>query len=189
MGRMFGFVGWPGAGKDEAADYLQSRYGARRFGHSDFIRTLAAQQGRQGILPTADLSPIFEDQAAKEGYGWIACQVAKAIRELWVEKPETLVVVSGVRNLAEVEVYRELSGFQLVRLKAGFDVRCKRAQGRERLGEKGLTRSRFEAIERLPGNANIPALMELPGPVIVNNGADKLDFHRALDRLVHGISD
>ena len=188
MGRMFGFVGWPGAGKDEAADYLQSRYGARRFGHSDFIRTLAAKQGNLEPKPE-DLSAIFEAQAAVEGYGWIARQVAASVKELWEKKPETLVVVSGVRNLAEVDEYRELSGFQLVRLKADFEVRFQRCYQRRKIGEMDLTRSRFEVLERLPGNANIPPLMELPGPVITNNGQNRLDFHRALDRLVHGISD
>lgn len=186
MGRIFGFAGWPSAGKDEAAEYLQKLHKARRFGHSDFIRKLAATQGITDPLPPDQLSPIFEAQAAIEGYGWIARQVKESIIELWAREPKTLVIVSGVRNLAEVEIYRELRGFQLVKLEADFDVRLARARGRQRIGERGLTSRSFREIEQLPSNANIPALMALDGPVIVNNSSSKRPFYRELDKLVMG---
>ncbi|MEK7620396.1 MAG: AAA family ATPase [Patescibacteria group bacterium] len=183
MRRVIGFVGWPCAGKDEAAEYLQKVHGAQRFGHSDFIRKLAAQSGNWS--PTTDqLSALFEERAANEGYGWIARQVQEAVVELWTREPRRLVVVSGVRNLAEVEVYNDLHGFQLVKLEADFNVRLARARRRQRMGEQGLTGQRFREIEQLAGNANIPDLMALDGPVIVNNQPNKLTFHRALDRLV-----
>lgn len=183
MGRVIGLVGWPCAGKDEAAEYLSRVHRAYRFGHSDFIRKLAGQQGNQN--PTTDqLSAVFEEQAAIEGYGWIARQVQEAVIELRAREPRRPVVISGVRNLAEVKIYDELSGFQLVKLEADFDVRLARARGRQRIGERGLTSRGFREIEQLPGNANIPDLMKLDGPVIVNNGSNKREFHRALDRLV-----
>lgn len=185
MGRIIGFVGWPCAGKDEAAEYLQKLHGAQRFGHSDFIRKLAAQGGNWS--PTTDqLSALFEERAAAEGYGWIARQVQEAVIELWAREPRRLVVISGVRNLAEVEVYNDLHGFKLVKLEADFNTRLARARRRQRMGEQGLTSQRFREIEALAGNANIPDLLALDGHTIVNNGSTKSDFHRALDRLVSG---
>lgn len=185
MGYVFGFVGWPCAGKDEAAEYLQMVHGAHRFGHSDFIRKLAATQGNQD--PTTDqLSAVFETQAAVNGYGWIAQQVKEAVIELWAREPRRLVVISGVRNLAEVEIYEELPDFQLVKLEADFRIRLARARARKRIGEQGLSHQRFRKIEQLPGNANIPVLMELPGSAIVNNSTSKCKFYRELDRLVVG---
>lgn len=182
MGRVIGFVGWPCAGKDEAAEYLQKFHEAQRFGHSDFIRRLAAQDGNWS--PTTDqLSAIFEAQAAVNGYGWIARQVHDAVIELWAHEPRRLVVVSGVRNLAEVEIYSELPGFQLVKLEADFNTRLARARKRQRIGERDLTTRRFREIEQLPGNANIPNLLAQSGSVIVNNST-KREFHRALDQLV-----
>ena len=185
MRRVIGFVGWPCAGKDEAAEYLQRTHEAHRFGHSDFIRKLAAQSGNWSP-ETVQLSALFEEQAAVNGYGWIARQVQEAVVELWTREPRRLVVVSGVRNLAEVEVYGELPGFQLVKLEADFNVRLARARRRQRMGERGLTVQRFREIEQLAGNANIPDLMRLEGSIIVNNESNKLTFHRALDRLVAG---
>lgn len=185
MGRVLGFVGWPCAGKDEAAEYLQSVHEAVRFGHSDFIRRLAAEQGNWSPQ-TQQLSALFEAQAAQHGYGWIAKQVSEAVIELWTREPRRLVVVSGVRNLAEVEVYRELSGFELVKLKADFEVRYQRWANRKRDGEgQDLSREALCAIEALPGNANIPDLIQIDGPVIINNGHNKRDFHLALDQLIH----
>lgn len=184
MGRVLGFVGWPCAGKDEAVEYLRHTFQAHRFGHSDFIRRLAVEQGNWSPK-TEELSALFEAQAAELGYGWIAEHVSQAIIELWTQAPRTLVVVSGVRNLAEVQVYRDLGTFELVKIEADFVVRLERARSRQRLGEQGMTQRRFREIERLPGNANISELMALPGPVIVNNGRTKVDFLRALDRLIH----
>lgn len=183
MQRVIGFAGWPRAGKSDAADYLQRTHSAQRFEHSDFIRRLAVTQGNHNPA-TDELSAIFEAQAKKEGYGWIAKQVQDAVLERRRRNPETLVVVSGVRNLAEVDVYQELDGFLLVKIEADFDVRLARARKCQRMGETGLTPSRFRAIEALAGNANIPDLMALPGSTIVNNGTNKVDFHRALDRLL-----
>ncbi|MBI4592448.1 hypothetical protein HY733_03315 [Candidatus Uhrbacteria bacterium] len=183
MGQILGFVGWPCAGKDEAAEYLVRAHGAYRFGHSDFIREHAAELGIE-IRETYQLSALFETRAAAEGYGWIARIVSEYVLEIWMREPRALVVVSGVRNLAEVQVYRDLPGFQLVRLEADFEVRYPRWRGRQRPGEQGLTRDDLRALEALPGNANIPDLMALPGSTIVNNGNDKPTFYRELDALV-----
>lgn len=186
MGQVLGFVGWPCAGKDEAAEYLVRAHGAYRFGHSDFIRELAAELGIK-IHQTSQLSALFETWAAAEGYGWIARIVSEQVLEIWSRKPRALVVVSGVRNLAEVQVYRDLPGFQLVRIEADFEVRYLRWLTRQRPGEQGLTREHLQAIEALPGNANLPDLMALPGPVIINNGNSKPIFFRELGQLVqHG---
>lgn len=183
MGTIIGFVGWPCAGKDAAAEYLQLNHEAQWFGHSDFIRTVAAWGGNWSPT-TGQLSALFEAQAAVNGYGWIARAVAERIIELWTRDPRALVAISGIRNLAEVEVYSEFPGFQLVKLEANFDVRLARARRRQRMGECGLTSQRFREIEQLPGNANIPDLMALEGPVIVNNGSTKRELYHALDKLV-----
>lgn len=182
MGKVLGFVGWPCAGKDEAAEYLEKVHGAYRFGHSDFIRRHATNLGIE-IRESSQLSALFEARARAQSYDWIARIVSEQILEIWTRDPRTLVVISGVRNLAEVDVYRELSGFQLVRLVADFEVRFPRWRDRQRLGEEGLTREHLYAIEALPGNTNIPDLMTLPGPVVINN-ATRAEFHQALDRLV-----
>lgn len=183
MGKIFGIVGWPCAGKDLAAEHLVASHQAARWGHSDRIREYALARGIE-IRETAQLSALFEERAAQEGYGWIAQIVAERVRALRKKDKKRLVVITGVRFLKEVEVYQALPGFRLVKLEADFKVRLARARRRQRMGERGLTSQRFREIERLPGNANIPDLMGLDGSVIVNNGSIKLDLYRALDRLV-----
>lgn len=182
MGKVLGFVGWPCSGKDEAAGYLEGVHGAQRFGHSDFIRAYAESLDIQ-IRHTSELSALFEERAAVEGYGWIAQQVSEVILELWCQAPRKLVVVSGVRNLAEVKIYNELTRFHLVKLEANFEVRYRRWRERPRPGEQMITRQEAIAIQNLPGNANIPQLMGMPGPTIVNEN-DKPAFYHALDQLV-----
>jgi len=183
MGRVLGLVGWPGAGKDLAAEYLQSSHNAVRWGHSDRIRELAVKRGVE-IVDTSQLSALFEEQAAQEGYGWIAHNIAERVRDLRKRDKNRLVVITGVRFPEEVEVYKHFKGFKLVKIQADFNVRFRRTRDRQRLGERALTPSRFRAIEGLPGNAGIPVLMALPGTTIVNDGGVKTELYRSLDALV-----
>lgn len=183
MGRLLGFVGWPCSGKDEAAGYLQGVRGAERFGHSDFIREYAAALGIQ-ITHTSQLSAIFEARASAEGYGWIAELVTQRMLEVWAHDPRKLVVVTGVRNIGELEVYRKFPGFRLVKLEADFEIRYRRWCERPRSDGVERTRENLRAIEALAGNANVPQLMAMPGSIIINNGDDKPTFYLELDRLV-----
>lgn len=183
MGTIIGFVGWPCSGKDEAAGYLERVRGAQRFGHSDFIREHAKLLGIE-IKKTEQLSVLFEERAAVEGYGWIAELVTARTLEVWSRDPKRLVVVTGVRHMGEVEVYRQFPGFHLVKLEADFEVRFPRWRKRPRSDGVKRTREGLRFIESLPGNANIPELMATPGITIINNGGDKPTFYLELDRLV-----
>lgn len=183
MGKIVGLVGYPYAGKDLAAEHLERSYEAVRWDHSDRIREYAAQQGIE-VRDTAQLSALFVERAAVDGYDWIARIVAERVRTLRKKDKKRPVVITGVRFPEEVEIYQALSGFQLVKLDADFRVRYGRARAHQRLGEGALTPQRFRAIDALPGNARIAELMALPGAVIVNNSHAKLDLYRALDRLM-----
>lgn len=176
MNRVLGFVGWPCAGKDVAAEYLVARHAAVWWGHYDFIRTLAREHGISS--PTfADLSALFEARASHAGHGWIARIVAGRVRVI------PMVVVTGVRNLAEVEIYRELPGFRLVKLQADRDLRFQRWCDHPRESDGSRTWEQFDAIEALDGNRNVPDVLALADRVVENNGSLE-DFHRALDALL-----
>ena len=176
MNQVLGLVGWPCAGKAVAAEYLVARYAAVWWGHSNFIRDLAREQGN--LSPTtSDLSAIFEARAAHAGHGWIARIVAGRVRSI------PLVVVTGVRNLAEVEIYRELDGFSLVRLEADRALRFGRWRDRSRPSDGPRTWEQFDAIEALDGNRNVPDVLKLVDVTIENNGSIE-DFHSALDALL-----
>jgi dephospho-CoA kinase len=183
MSRVLGFVGWPCAGKDEGAEYLERRHHALRFGHSNFIREIAREQGDTSVVPTEVLSLLFEARAAHAGYGWIARLVSERVQRMRETDPQRPVVITGVRNHDEVTVYRELPGFQLVKLETSFEIRYQRWCQRRRSGEQDTSCDALLAIERLPGNANVGEIMDLPGPTIRNEGT-KQDFYAALDRLI-----
>ncbi|MEK7679835.1 MAG: hypothetical protein AAB356_06560, partial [Deltaproteobacteria bacterium] len=142
----------------------------------NFIREVAQEHGN--LLPTtSDLSAFFEARASHAGYGWIARIVAGRVGTI------PMVVVTGVRNREEVEVYRGLPGFRLVKLEADFEIRYERWCARQRPGEQDTSREALLAIERLPGNANVGEIMALPGSTIHNIGT-KRDLYGALDLLV-----
>lgn len=179
---VLGFVGWPCAGKDVAAEYFRRRYSAMWWGHSNFIRARAAEMKIES--PTTDqLSALFEARASHQGHGWIARIVCDRVRKFREAEPETLVVITGVRNLDEVAQYRTLSGFKLVELRADRELRFQRWCERARPSDGQPTLSQFDAIEQLDGNRNVPDVLALTDRVVENNGSLD-DFYRALETLV-----
>lgn len=182
MSLVLGFVGWPCAGKDVAAEYLVGRYSAVWWGHSNFILALAREQGNHSPT-TSDLSAIFEARAAHAGHGWIARIVCERVRKFRETEPETLVIITGVRNLDEVAAYRELSGFKLVELRSERELRFERWCARARESDGQCTQEQFDAIEQLDGNRNVPDVLSLADCVVENNGS-LTDFHLTLDALL-----
>ncbi|MFA4845456.1 MAG: hypothetical protein WC654_02775 [Patescibacteria group bacterium] len=191
MGQVLGFVGWPCAGKDVAAEYLRDRYGAVWHDHSNFIRALAHEHGVRSPS-TTNFSFLFEARASHAGRGWIAQIVTDRTKALSQVEPCSIVVITGVRNLAEVEIYRELEGFQLVRLEADRALRFRRWCDQPRASNEprppaGLagTWEQFLSIEAFDGNANVPDVLALADSMVENNGTPE-ELYRALDALMSG---
>lgn len=182
MSLVLGFVGWPCAGKDVAAEFFKARHNAMWWGHSNFIRARWSEMGIES--PTTDqLSALFEARASHQGYGWIARIVTDRVEALRRSEPERLVVMTGVHNLDEVEMYRELENFRLVSLVADRETRFRRWCDRPRASDGSRTWEQFLAIEALDGNRNVPDVLALADRVVENNGSLE-DFHRALETLV-----
>lgn len=182
MSLVLGFVGWPCSGKDAAAEYFKARHNAMWWGHSNFIRARASEVKIES--PTTDqLSALFEERASHQGYGWVARIVCERVRKFREMEPETLVVITGVRNLDEVAMYRELSGFMLVELRADRELRFQRWCQRARPSDGPRTIEQFDTIEQLDGNRNVPDVLAVADVVVENNGS-LAEFHEALDALV-----
>ncbi|HLE97793.1 MAG TPA: AAA family ATPase [Candidatus Thermoplasmatota archaeon] len=127
MARAIAFTGMPGSGKSVAVEVAR-RLGMPVFRMGDAV--WAEVRARGLSLDEAHVGRVATEMREAHGPGIWAVRTAERIRK--TDSP--LVVIDGVRSLAEVEVFRRELGpaFTLVALHASSATRLGRLMGRGR---------------------------------------------------------
>jgi len=171
-------AGTNGAGKDEAASYFAQK-GFVHLSLSEVIREHARALGQE---PTrALLQKLGNQLRAEHGDAYLA----KRALQKACGAPN--LVITSIRNLAELEPVRNTDGFKLLFIDAPAELRYERTRGRGRPGE-GLTFQEFLALEEKElragaGRQNIEALRQAANAVVTNDGS-LAQFHVRLDEAV-----
>lgn len=125
--KIIAFVGMPASGKSEAAR-IASKMGIPVVNMGDVIRKEVL---RLGLEPTdLNTGKVATDLRRCEGMDAVARRCISQIKE----KDSELVVIDGVRGIAEVECFREElgTGFILISIYTPIEVRFSRIQKRGR---------------------------------------------------------
>lgn len=125
--RIIAFVGMPASGKSEASK-TASEMGIPVVNMGDVIRKEVL---RLGLEPSdSNTGRVATELRKREGMDAVAKRCISQIRE----SEKTLVVVDGVRGIAELECFRREFGksFVLISIYAPLDTRFKRVQQRGR---------------------------------------------------------
>jgi len=118
-------TGMPGAGKTTIAEALTSK-GFDKITMGDAVR---AEATRRKIEPTgANLGKLMLDLREKNGSG----AVAELIKDQILNSSSDVVLVDGVRSLAEVEVLKKIGTVKVLAIHASGDTRFKFLTGRGR---------------------------------------------------------
>ena len=127
--RIIGTVGLPGSGKGEAATVAREE-GIPVVTMGDVIR---AETRRRGLDPAEHHGSVAQALREEEGVTAIADRCVPAVRDAAEEDAEGVVLVDGLRSMAEVERFQAAFGedFLLLSIEAPFDLRA------ERLGSRG----------------------------------------------------
>lgn len=175
---IFGFTGLPVSGKGTAATYLKNKYGASVFGFSKMLRDLVDRlyipQSRDNLIK------ISEVLRATFGEDIMARTMANDVEK----DPAEIVVVEGIRRLADVEALLPLPDFILTEIFADPQVRYSRIVKRgENVDDKQKTYAEFLADHQRSTELSILEVIKLAKERINNNGSEA-DLHRQLDELV-----
>lgn len=125
--KIIAFVGMPASGKSEAAR-IASQMGVPVVNMGDVIRKEVL---RRGLEPNdSNTGMVANDLRKCEGMNAVAVRCISQIKEAGSD----LVVVDGVRGIAEVECFRQefAEGFILISIYAPIEVRFSRIQKRAR---------------------------------------------------------
>lgn len=142
--RVVAFTGMPGAGKSEAVALARER-GLPIVRMGDFVWAEARRRGLE--LTDENVGRIATLMRKEQGADHWAQQTADLI--LKSHASDRLVVIDGVRSLAEVQTLRTRlgSGFHLVAIEAPLEVRTRRLLARGRrddVADSDLVRRRDE---------------------------------------------
>lgn len=173
---VIGIVGPISAGKDEAGNYIARKLNIPSFQISSPLKKICMDSG---IEPTRDnLIALGTKLAGEHGDGYLA--------EYILEHMPEKAVITGIRQLGQIDVLRSESRLILISIEADPTIRFERVRRDNKLGE-ATTLEEFimkERMENSPPNAQrLFECMELADYHIMNEGSlDEL--YAQIDKII-----
>ncbi len=181
MKKVIGIVGMPGSGKSVAAEVARSE-GIPVISMGDVVREATAARG----LPPSpeNIGVVMIKLREDEGEDVVA---RRCIPKIDAEKSE-VVIVEGIRSLAEVKLFKEkYSDFMLIGVYASPKTRLKRLieRGRE---DDPITLKHFVERDERELRVGIGATLAMADYMIINEGEVeefKAKFKEILRRIIN----
>lgn len=163
---IIGLTGPICAGKGTVVKYLEGKYGAVSCRFSTMLRDLLARL----YLPVSRENMQNISTAVRQLFGEDI--MAKVIAEDVKKDQHKIIVVDGVRRIADIKYLREIDGFKLVRLVAEPEIRFKRlVERKENPGDEHKTYEQFLADHEKEADAQVPIVMAEANLEIKNNSS------------------
>jgi dephospho-CoA kinase len=175
---IIGLVSLMSAGKGTIACYLQKEYGASTFRFSTIIRAvldiLYLPHTRQNM---SLLSTILRKNFSEDLF-------ARVITENVKNDQNNIIVVEGIRRMADIKYLTGLDNFILTKVVVDAKKRYERLTKRtENPGDAKKTYKDFLADHKLETELQIPQVMETAAETINNNG-NLEDLYKQVDLLI-----
>ena len=178
---VIGITGQIACGKGAIKKYLMEKYGADDFRFStmlrDVLNRLQIETSRENLQTISFLirSNFGEDT------------LAKAMAHDLKNSGADLVVVEGIRRLADIKYLREVPGFKLIRVVVNEKLRYERVVSRnENKGDDQKTYEQFLTDQNAEAEKEIPTVMAAADYEIVNEGT-MADLERDTDNIIADI--
>lgn len=178
---IIGFTGLMASGKDAAKNYLEKKYQAKSLKFSGIMRDVLKRINIE--MTRHNLSAV--SLCLRETFG--EDLFAKVIANDAKESNNKMVVIDGVRRLADITHLTKLEGFYLISIEASAELRHQRLVSRaENVGESEKTFEQFISDHQTETELTIPEVMSKANFVIDNNG-DLNNLHNQIDKILEKI--
>ncbi len=178
---ILGFVGQISSGKGTISKYYQEKYNASCYRFSTILRDLLnriyTEQNRDNLIKISE--------CVRQTFGENI--LAKAIAGDADKDQNELVIVDGIRRMADIEFLSKLPNFTLIKIEADPKIRWERlVQRSENSDDKTKTFEEFLADHQRSTELTIPEVMSHATEAI-NNDGDLNNLHKQLDELLKKI--
>lgn len=176
--RVVAFTGMPGAGKSEAVAEAKRR-GLPIVSMGDFVRQAVKSQGLPGT--DENLGRIATQMRKEKGADYWAQRTCDRVMD--AHQDESLVIIDGVRTLAEIEVFRRRLGtsFHLVAITVPDAVRAQRLIERQRSDDPADVKKMEERDKREIGWGILEAIAS--ADTVLNNLPPLSEFQKHVSEL------
>ncbi|PIR04420.1 MAG: hypothetical protein COV59_01065 [Candidatus Magasanikbacteria bacterium CG11_big_fil_rev_8_21_14_0_20_39_34] len=175
---ILGFTGLISSGKGTAAEYLRDTYSASMYTFStmlkDALNRFYLEINRDHLIKISEImrGTFGEDVMAKT--------MAKDV----ASDPNPIIIVDGIRRLADIEHLKRLEGFVMIEIFADPEVRYQRLIARsEKADDKTKTYEQFLEDHKRSTEVSILEVAKYATERVDNNG-DIEDLHKQLDALI-----
>lgn len=175
---ILGFTGLMASGKGTAAKYYEEKYGAKTYRFSTMLRDLLDRI----YLPQSRDNMIKMSEIIRGTYG--EDTMARVMAED-VKRAETdVIIVEGIRRMADIEYLFKLPNFILVEIGADIEKRLERIQKRrENPDDATKTMEQFKKDHERSTEITIPEVASHATEHIDNNGTSE-ELYKQLDNLI-----
>lgn len=174
---IFGFTGLPACGKGTAAKYFEEKYGARTFRFSTMLRDLLDRI----YLPQTRDNMIKMSEIIRGTFG--EDTMARVIAKDAEQATTDIIVVEGIRRMADIEHLSKLPNFVLVEIFADIEKRLERIRARrENPDDATKTMEQFKADHQRSTELTILDVIKVATEHLDNNGTVE-ELHKNLENL------
>ena len=178
---ILGLVGPIASGKDTVKKYLEKKYGATGCRFSSILRDILERID----LPNSRENMQVMSTILRQKFGEDI--LAKAIAADAVNLKSNIVVVDGVRRMADIKFLKNAPGFVLVAVDAEPKIRYGRLVKRgENAGDARKTYSQFLKDHQYETELDVPMLIKKAKYKLDNNGPPA-DLYKQIDKLIQSI--
>ncbi len=175
---IIGLVGQLAGGKEVAKKYISQKYNSKdcRFSTPlrDVVRRLDIPESRENLQK---LSTIL-----RGGFGEDI--LAKVISFDASKLDSDIVIIDGVRRMADIKYLKDLPNFYLIKVDVDPQIRYERMKIRnENVGDKDKTFEQFMADHNNEADRDIPFVMSQAKISIENNGSLE-EFYNKIDKII-----
>lgn len=175
---ILGLVGEIASGKGTVAKYLEKKYKASFYRFStilrDILNRLYLEMTRENIQKTSTMIRKYYNEDI----------LAKVMAEDVKNENNNIIIVDGVRRLADIKFLKKLPGFKLVKVVSKPEIRFKRLiKRKENKDDKNKTYKQFLADHKKEADREVPKVMERAKLEINNDGSLK-ELYKQIDRII-----
>lgn len=179
---IIGLVAEMAGGKTTAADYLEKKYNAKRYGFGIIMRDLA---DRLHLAPTRkNLSQLSFVLRQQFGNDLLARAMTEDIRN---DKQFDFIVVESIRRFEDIKYLKDLPNWHLVSIKTDLKTRYDRLiKRREKEDDAAKTYEQFVKDHELETEKSIVPLLDQAEFKIDNSGTLE-ELQQKLDEVINKI--
>ncbi|MEK7131118.1 MAG: AAA family ATPase [Patescibacteria group bacterium] len=175
---ILGFVGLPASGKGTSAEYYQKKYGASTYRFStmlfDLLQRIYVETNRDNLIKMSE--------AIRGTFGEDA--MAKVMAKDATSDRNNLIIIDGIRRMADIEYLSKLPNFILIEIFADPRLRYERLIKRsEKPDDQTKTFEQFMADQQRSTEMTIPEVASHANEHLDNNGTAN-DLYKKLDNLI-----